>query len=81
MRQNRVNFDENFHKINQAAKISAQQCCHAARVFVTLPLSEYVSKGVNIPFLEIHLFKGLHLKIEDREATLIADHPPMKLRE
>ena len=27
---------ENFHKIHQTAKISAQQCCHAARVFVTL---------------------------------------------
>ena len=38
LQQNSVNFGENFHKIHQTAKISAQQRCHAARVFVTLEL-------------------------------------------
>ena len=38
LRQNGVNFNENFRKIPQIAKISAQQRCHAARVFVTLRL-------------------------------------------
>ena len=36
LRQNSVNFGENFRKIHQTAKISAQLRCHAARVFVTL---------------------------------------------
>ena len=36
MQQNSVNFGENSRKIHQTAKISAQQCCHAARDFVTL---------------------------------------------
>ena len=36
LQQNSVNFAENFRKIHQTAKISAQQRCHAARVFVTL---------------------------------------------
>ena len=36
LRQNSVNFGKNFLKIHQTAKISAQQRCHAARVFVTL---------------------------------------------
>ena len=39
LRQNSVNFGENFRKIHQTAKISAQQCCNAARVFVTTPSS------------------------------------------
>ena len=34
--QNSVIFGENFRKIYQTAKISTQQCCYAARVFVTL---------------------------------------------
>ena len=36
LRQTTIHFGENFHKINSSAKISAQQRCHAARVFVTL---------------------------------------------
>ena len=36
LRQNSVTFGENFREIKQTAKISAQQRCHAARVFVTL---------------------------------------------
>ena len=36
LRQNSVNFGENFCKIQQTVKISAQQSCHAAGVFVTL---------------------------------------------
>ena len=36
LQQNRENFGEHFRKIHQTAKISAQQRCHAARVFVTL---------------------------------------------
>ena len=39
MRQNSVNCVENFRKINQTAKISTHQRCHAARVFVTLHVS------------------------------------------
>ena len=44
LQQNSVNFCENFHKIHQTAKISAQQCCHAARVFVTLLSGPEVSQ-------------------------------------
>ena len=55
LRQNSVNFGEKFRKIHQTDKISTQQRCHAARVFVTLPqtpigcrkvilLSKYIGK-------------------------------------
>ena len=36
LRQKSINFCQHFRKINQPAKISAQQCCHTAMVFVTL---------------------------------------------
>ena len=39
LQQKSVSFHENFRKIHQTAKISAQQRCHASRVFVTLPVS------------------------------------------
>ena len=39
MRQTSVKIGEIFRKIHQTTKISAQQCCHAAKVFVTLHIS------------------------------------------
>ena len=51
LRQNSVNFGENFCKINQTAKISAQQRCHAAMVFVTLVPPRWMSSFMNSPLL------------------------------
>ena len=34
--QNSLNICKNLRQIHQTAKISVQQCCHAARVFVNL---------------------------------------------
>ena len=45
LRQNSVTFGENFREIQQTAEISAQQRCHAARVFVTLPTTALESSG------------------------------------
>ena len=59
LRENSVNFGENFRKIHQTANISTQQRCHAAGIFVTLPHSPNLpySEGIGSPAAAIRFLK------------------------